>query len=84
MSVAARVESKWSRGELNPRAKKLHGCIYACSRLFSLNRGTVVDNLPFGPAHRVVSSLRPQTARNDQPEIVDPAPTGHQDGIVTA
>jgi hypothetical protein len=28
--------------------------------------------------------LRPKTARNDQPEIVDPAPTGHQSGIVTA
>ncbi len=80
-AVLGRVE--WSRGDLNPRAKKLDRYFYACSRLFNLNRGTVVDNLPFGPAPGVVSSLRPKTARNDQPEIVDPAPIGRRCGIVT-
>lgn len=80
-AVLGRVE--WSRGDLNPRAKKLDRYFYACSRLFVLNRGTVVDNLPFGPATSVVSLPRPEAPLGNQPEIVDPAPIGRRCGIVT-
>jgi hypothetical protein len=75
--------AKWSRGDLNPRAIELDGYFYACSRLFDLNRGTVVDNLPFGPVTGVISLPRPEAARGNQPEIVDPAPIGRRCGIVT-